>query len=98
MIPPGTVFVATFLLALGVTSLALAVVAILYGVRDRTGRGGALAVLGIAALASMAYLLSDLPGGDLWSQLFLPLLVVLAAAGAGIAMGAGLVFILVAAR
>jgi hypothetical protein len=98
MIPTVTLFVATFLLALGVTSLALAVVVLLWSTRERIGRGGALATLGIVAILGMAFLLSDHSGGDLWSQLFLPLLVTLAAVGSGIAMGAGLVYILVAAR
>ena len=98
MIPAGTVFVATFLLALGVTALALAIVAAFYSVRDRRLRGGALSVLGVAALAGMVLLLSERSGAELWSQLFLPLLVTLAAVGSGIAMGAGLVYLLVAAR
>jgi hypothetical protein len=98
VISDATILVATFLLALGVTSLALAVVALLYSVREARGRGVSLAALGIAALVGMAYLLTDHKGGELWSQLFLPLVVTLAAVGAGIAMGAGLVYILVAAR
>ena len=93
-----TTATAALLLALGVTSLSLAAVAARYSMRGAAHRSGILAVLGCAALAALVLLLWGSTWTAIWEDTLLPLFTILAAAGAGLALGAGLVYVLVAAR
>jgi hypothetical protein len=98
MMSLSTVAIAVLLLGLGVTSLALAAVTGRFSVRGGRRRGGALAVLGVAALVGMVLLLS----GEGWSairgDLLWPLAVHLLAMLAGIGAGAFLLYNIVGAR
>jgi hypothetical protein len=98
MMADSTVGVAMFLLALGVTSLVLAYMAGRFSVRSSGRRAGALALLGVSALAVMVYVLWDRSWSTLWVDMLWPALVYLAAAGAGLGIGVSLVYGLVAAR
>ena len=93
-----TVFVSVFLLFLGVAALILAAIASTYGVRGRDFRAPALAVLGFGALAALVLIVHGMSWDTLWQDILWPMLIVLAAAGAGLALGAGLLYVLVAAR
>ena len=98
MTSTATVFASVFLLFLGVAALILAAIASRYSVRGRGVRASALAVLGIGALAALVLILNGMSWDTLWQDILWPMLVVLAAAGAGLALGAGILYVLVAAR
>ena len=93
-----TAFVTALLLSLGVASLALAALAVWYSVHGARRRGAVLGLLGAVAMAVLVIVLWGTSTDVLWEELLLPLLVFSAAAGAGVALGAGLVYVLVAAR
>ncbi len=92
------VFVVVLLLALGITSLATAIVAGIYSTHGRGRRALALGVLGSSALAAAVYVLWGEPWSTVSGDILWPLTVYAAAAVVGLGMGAGLVYGLVAAR
>jgi hypothetical protein len=94
----ATIFVSVLLLFLGIVALILAVYASRYSVRGRDVRASALALLGVGALAALVIVLYGMSWDTLWQDIFWPMLVVLAGAGAGLALGAGILYVLVAAR
>ena len=98
MTSTATVFVSVFLLFLGVAALILATIASRYGVRGRDVRASALAVLGIGALAALVLTLHGISWDALWQDILWPMLIVLAGAGAGLVLGAGILYVLIAAR
>ncbi len=98
MTSTATVFVSVFLLFLGVTALILAVSASKYTVRGHGVRAPALAILGIGALAALFLTLYGMSWDTLWQDILWPMLVVLAGVGAGLALGAGILYVLAAAR
>ncbi len=98
MTSAATIFVSVLLLFLGIVALILAVYASRYSVRGRDVRTSALALLGVGAFAALVIILYGTSGETLWQDIFWPMLVVLAGAGAGLALGAGILYVLVAAR
>ena len=98
MISNATVVVSILLLSLGIVSIALAVVAAVYSVSGGRQRTAAMAVLGIGALVGMVYMLWGQSWDAIWEDMVWPLLVLTAAAAAGLATGAGLIYGLVAVR
>jgi hypothetical protein len=94
----ATVLISVLLLFLGIVALILAVYASRYSVRGRDVRASALAVLGIGALAALVPTLYGMSWDTLWQDILWPMMVVLAGAGAGLALGAGILYVLVAAR
>ena len=89
---------AIILLSMGIVSLALSYAVGRHSVRGAGRRAVAMAVLGVASLAGSALALQ----GEGWSSVvdatLWPLLVHTSAALAGVAVGAGLVYGMVAAR
>lgn len=98
MTSTATVLISVLLLFLGIVALILAVYASRYSVRGRDVRASALAVLGIGALAALVPTLYGMSWDTLWQDILWPMMVVLAGAGAGLALGAGILYVLVAAR
>jgi integral membrane sensor domain MASE1 len=94
----ATVFVSVLLLFLGIVSIILGVYASRYTVRGRDVRASALTILGVGALAAWVLILYGMPWDDLWQDILSPMLIVLAGAGAGLVLGAGILYVLVAAR
>lgn len=97
MVSEATAFVAVVLLFLGGTSLALSLVAGVYSRRGK-GRPVALLAVGVVSLVAMVYLLWDSSWGEAWSAVFYPVLHMSTAALAGLALGAFIVYLLVAGR
>lgn len=93
-----TVGIAVLLLGLGVISLVLAAVAGRYSVRGSGRRTAAMTVLGIAALAGTVIILSGEPWPSVRDEMLWPLAMYILAAASGVGIGAGLVYVLVAAR
>jgi hypothetical protein len=87
-----------FLLFLGVVALILAAYASRYSVRGRVVRASALIVLGVGALAALGLTLHGISWDALWQDILWPMLIVLAGTGAGLVLGAGILYVLVAAR
>ncbi|MCK5254215.1 MAG: hypothetical protein KAQ96_14750 [Thermoplasmata archaeon] len=98
MISHTTVAVAVLLLSLGVISLVLAAVAGRYSVRGSGRRTAAMTILGIAALAGTIIILSSEGWPSVREEMLWPLAVYILAASSGVGIGAGLVYVLVAAR
>jgi hypothetical protein len=94
----ATVFVSVFLLFLGVVALILAAYGSRYSVRSRDVRASALIALGIGALAALVLTLHGISWDALWQDILWPMLIVLAGAGAGLVLGAGILYVLIAAR
>ena len=94
----ATVMVAVFLLFLGVFSIALAVFLGYNSPRAQKARVGAMAVVGVGALVAMVYVLHVYSWQVVWDEIIMPLLLIGAAALGGVLMGAGLIYLLVAAR
>lgn len=98
MISLSTVAVAVLLLSLGVVSLVLAAVAGMYSVRGSGRRTAAMTILGIAALAGTVIILSSEGWPSARDEVLWPLAVYILAASSGVGIGAGLIYVLVAAR
>jgi len=92
------VFVSVFLLFLGVVALVLAAYASWYSIRGRDVRASALVFLGVGALAALVITLQGTSWDALWQDILWPMLIVLAGMGAGLVLGAGVLYALVAAR
>ena len=92
------VSVVVLLLALGITSLVTAIVAGRFSTHGRGRRAAALAVLGSSALVAAVYMLWGEPWSTARDDILWPLTVYCMAAVAGLGLGAGLVYGLVAAR
>ncbi len=91
-----TVFLTVALLALGVVSLVLAAVVGLYSVHGRSRRAGIMAILGIFALLAMVYVVQDLSLDTIWTDILWPAAVIGGGAAGGLAIGLGLIYLLVA--
>ena len=87
-----------FLLFLGVVALVLAAYASWYSIRGRDGRAFALVLLGIGALTTLVLTVHGMSWDALWQDILWPMSIVLAATGAGLALVAGILYVLVAAR
>ena len=98
MISQTTVAVAVLLLSLGIISLGLATVAGRYSVQGSGRRTAAMTILGIAALAGTAIILSGEGWPSVRDEVLWPLAVYNLALFSGIGIGAGLLYALVAAR
>ena len=98
MVSDATVMVSVFLLVLGIFSIALAVFLAFYSSRASRARAIALVSVGTGALVAMAYVLRDISLAGVWDGVLGPLLLMGTAAVLGILAGAGLVYLLVAAR
>jgi hypothetical protein len=98
MVSDATVMVSVFLLVLGIFSIALAVFLGFYSSRANRARAIALVSVGTGALVAMVYVLRDVPLKEVWDEVLWPLLLIGTAAVLGILAGAGLVYLLVAAR
>ncbi len=93
-----TVFLTGALLSLGVVSLVLAAVVGLFSVHGGRRRAGILAILGIFALLAMAYVVQDLSWDTIWNDILWPAAVIGGGVGGGLAIGLGLIYLLVAQR
>lgn len=98
MMSTSMVAIAVLLLSLGVISLALALVAGTYSVRGSGRRAAAMTVLGFVALAGTVIILSSEGWPSVRDEMLWPLAVYILAASSGVGIGAGLVYVLVAAR
>jgi hypothetical protein len=93
-----TVFIAVLLLFLGGTSLVLSFVVGRFSTKGGVGRPFALLAVGLVSLFAMVYLLWGMAWGEAWDAVFYPLLHLCTAATVGLALGAFIVYLLVAAR
>jgi hypothetical protein len=98
MVADGTVFVATFLLFLGVTSIILGTLTAGYTTRRSPTRGLALVVVGTGAIIGMVYVLWEASWGAVWDDVLWPVLVMGAAFVGGASACLGLVYIIVGSR
>jgi hypothetical protein len=86
------------LMFLGVTALVLALLARSYSVHGRNHRAAILATLGALALLGMSYLVLGSSWQTVWEDILWPMLVTVGGAGAGLAIGLGLIYLIVAQR
>ncbi len=96
MTSDGTVFLTVALLALGVVSLVLAAVVGSYSVRGGSRRAGIMAILGIFALLAMVYVVQGLSWDTIWNDILWPTVVIGGGVAGGLAVGLGLIYLLVA--
>ena len=98
MISLPAIGVVVLLLVLAVTALLLAAVGGAYSIRARGVRAGAMAMLGVAALVGVVLVLWGQSWADVQGEVLWPMVVYVGGMLAGLAVAAGLVFALVAAR
>jgi len=98
MLGDAQLLLGAFLLSLGVSSIAGAVLLGVYSRACRGLRAGALAAIGTVALVAMPLAVGMPTASGLWGDLLWPLLVMGAAAAAGTGAGLGLLYVLVEGR
>jgi hypothetical protein len=95
---PAELFVASFLILLGITALILAAIVGFHSYRGGRSRAAGLALVGIVALVVLPFILGWPSLEDVWDELLSHLLVMVIAALVGALLAFWLLYVLAEAR